>query len=38
MKQSWTAGFVPKLEPAVYTHEWRMQVEKLLADYRASKK
>ena len=28
----------PKLEPTVYTHEFRMKVEKLLADYRAGKK
>jgi TRAP-type C4-dicarboxylate transport system substrate-binding protein len=28
----------PKLEPAVYTHDWRMKVEKLVADYRAGKK
>jgi TRAP-type C4-dicarboxylate transport system substrate-binding protein len=28
----------PKLEPSVYTHEFRMKVEKLLADYRAGKK
>jgi TRAP-type C4-dicarboxylate transport system substrate-binding protein len=27
-----------KLEPSVYTHEFRMKVEKLLADYRAGKK
>lgn len=28
----------PKLEPSVYTHEFRDKVEKLLADYRAGKK
>jgi TRAP-type C4-dicarboxylate transport system substrate-binding protein len=28
----------PKLEPSVYTHEFRMKVEKLLADFRAGKK
>jgi hypothetical protein len=28
----------PKLEPTVYTHEFRTKVEKLLADYRAGKK
>lgn len=28
----------PKLEPSVYSHEWRMRVEKLIADYRAGKK
>jgi TRAP-type C4-dicarboxylate transport system substrate-binding protein len=28
----------PKLEPAVYSHEFREKVEKLLADYRAGKK
>ena len=28
----------PKLEPSVYTHDFRMKVEKLLADYRAGKK
>jgi TRAP-type C4-dicarboxylate transport system substrate-binding protein len=28
----------PKLEPSVYSHEFRMKVEKLLADYRAGKK
>jgi TRAP-type C4-dicarboxylate transport system substrate-binding protein len=28
----------PKLEPSLYSHEWRMRVEKLLADYRAGKK
>lgn len=28
----------PKLEPSVYSHEWRMKVEKLIADYRAGKK
>lgn len=27
-----------KLEPSVYSHEWRMRVEKLIADYRAGKK
>jgi TRAP-type C4-dicarboxylate transport system substrate-binding protein len=27
-----------KLEPSVYSHEWRMKVEKLIADYRAGKK
>jgi TRAP-type C4-dicarboxylate transport system substrate-binding protein len=27
----------PKLEPAVYSHEFREKVEKLLADYRAGK-
>jgi TRAP-type C4-dicarboxylate transport system substrate-binding protein len=27
-----------KLEPSVYSHEWRMKVEKLLADFRAGKK
>ena len=27
-----------KLEPSVYTHDFRMKVEKLLADYRAGKK
>ncbi len=28
----------PKLEPTVYTHDFRMKVEKLVADYRAGKK
>jgi TRAP-type C4-dicarboxylate transport system substrate-binding protein len=28
----------PKLEPSVYSHEFREKVEKLLADYRAGKK
>jgi TRAP-type C4-dicarboxylate transport system substrate-binding protein len=28
----------PKLEPKVYTHDFRMKVENLLADYRAGKK
>jgi len=28
----------PKLEPSIYTHEFRMKVEKLVADYRAGKK
>jgi len=28
----------PKLEPSVYSHEFRMKVEKLVADYRAGKK
>jgi TRAP-type C4-dicarboxylate transport system substrate-binding protein len=28
----------PKLEPSVYSHDWRMKVEQLLADYRAGKK
>ena len=28
----------PKLEPSVYTHEFRMKVEKLVADFRAGKK
>jgi len=28
----------PKLEPSVYTHDFRLKVEKLLADYRAGKK
>jgi TRAP-type C4-dicarboxylate transport system substrate-binding protein len=28
----------PKLEPSVYSHEFRMKVEKLIADYRAGKK
>ena len=28
----------PKLEPSVYSHEFRMKVEKLLSDYRAGKK
>jgi len=28
----------PKLEPSVYSHEFRMKVEKLLGDYRAGKK
>ena len=28
----------PKLEPSVYSHDWRMKVEKLVADYRAGKK
>jgi TRAP-type transport system periplasmic protein len=28
----------PKLEPSVYSHEFRMKVEKLLAEYRAGKK
>jgi TRAP-type C4-dicarboxylate transport system substrate-binding protein len=28
----------PKLEPSVYTHEFRMKVEKLLAEYRAAHK
>ncbi len=27
-----------KLEPTVYTHEFRMKVEKLIAEYRAGKK
>jgi TRAP-type C4-dicarboxylate transport system substrate-binding protein len=27
-----------KLEPSVYSHAWRMRVEKLIADYRADKK
>ena len=27
-----------KLEPSVYSHDWRMKVEKLIADYRAGKK
>ncbi len=27
-----------KLEPAVYSHDWRMKVEKLISDYRAGKK
>ncbi len=27
-----------KLEPSVYTHDWREKVEKALADYRAGKK
>jgi TRAP-type C4-dicarboxylate transport system substrate-binding protein len=28
----------PKLEPSVYTHDFRLKVEKVLADYRAGKK
>jgi TRAP-type C4-dicarboxylate transport system substrate-binding protein len=28
----------PKLEPSVYSHDWRMKVEKLIADFRAGKK
>jgi TRAP-type transport system periplasmic protein len=28
----------PKLEPSVYSHDFRVKVEKLLADYRAGKK
>jgi hypothetical protein len=28
----------PNLEPKVYTHEFRMKVEKLVADFRAGKK
>jgi TRAP-type C4-dicarboxylate transport system substrate-binding protein len=28
----------PKLEPTVYSHDFRMKVEKLVADYRAGKK
>jgi TRAP-type transport system periplasmic protein len=28
----------PKLEPSVYSHDFRMKVEKLVADYRAGKK
>jgi TRAP-type C4-dicarboxylate transport system substrate-binding protein len=28
----------PKLEPSVYSHEFRMKVEQLLADFRAGKK
>lgn len=28
----------PKLEPSVYSHEFRMKVEKLVADFRAGKK
>jgi TRAP-type transport system periplasmic protein len=28
----------PKLEPSVYSHDFRMKVEKLIAEYRASKK
>jgi TRAP-type C4-dicarboxylate transport system substrate-binding protein len=28
----------PKLEPSVYSHDFRMKVEKLLAEYRAGKK
>jgi TRAP-type C4-dicarboxylate transport system substrate-binding protein len=28
----------PKLEPSVYSHDWRMKIEKLVADYRAGKK
>jgi TRAP-type C4-dicarboxylate transport system substrate-binding protein len=28
----------PKLEPSVYTHDFRLKVEKLVADYRAGKK
>jgi TRAP-type transport system periplasmic protein len=28
----------PKLEPSVYSHDFRMKVEKLLADFRAGKK
>jgi TRAP-type C4-dicarboxylate transport system substrate-binding protein len=28
----------PKLEPSVYSHEFRMKVEKLVADYRAGKR
>jgi TRAP-type C4-dicarboxylate transport system substrate-binding protein len=27
-----------KLEPSVYSHEWRMRIEKLIADFRAGKK
>ena len=29
---------VPKLEPDVFAHDWRVKVEKLLADFRARKK
>jgi len=28
----------PKLEPSVYSHDWRVKVEQLLADYRAGKR
>jgi TRAP-type C4-dicarboxylate transport system substrate-binding protein len=28
----------PKLEPSVYTHEFRVKLEKLISDYRAGKK
>ena len=28
----------PKLEPSVYSHDFRMKVEKLVADFRAGKK
>jgi hypothetical protein len=28
----------PKLEPSVYSHEFREKVEKLLAEFRAGKK
>jgi TRAP-type C4-dicarboxylate transport system substrate-binding protein len=31
-------GMRPKLEPSVYSHEFRTKVERLLADYRAGKK
>jgi TRAP-type C4-dicarboxylate transport system substrate-binding protein len=27
-----------KLEPSVYSHDWRMKIEKLVADFRAGKK
>jgi TRAP-type transport system periplasmic protein len=27
-----------KLEPSVYSHDWRIKIEKLVADYRAGKK
>jgi TRAP-type C4-dicarboxylate transport system substrate-binding protein len=33
-----STGLRSKLEPSVYSHEFRMKVEKLLADYRAGKK
>jgi hypothetical protein len=32
------AAIRPKLEPTVYSHDFRMKVEKLVADYRAGKK
>jgi TRAP-type C4-dicarboxylate transport system substrate-binding protein len=28
----------PKLEPSVYTHEWRTKVEQIVAEYRAGKR
>jgi len=27
-----------KLEPSVYSHDWRVKIEKLVADFRAGKK